>query len=75
MKGGDLASIGIAPGPAMGAMLKELLETVIDDPSLNERERLLDIARGSSPNTGCRRLGYWLSILQQARGLEAAGRR
>jgi putative nucleotidyltransferase with HDIG domain len=44
VKGGDLASIGVPPGPAMGAMLKELLETVMDDPSLNERQRLLSIA-------------------------------
>jgi len=44
VKGRDLASIGIAPGPAMGAVLKELLETVIDDPAMNERERLLAIA-------------------------------
>ncbi len=52
VKGGDLASIGIAPGPAMGAILKELLEAVIDDPSLNERERLLDIARRIAPKHG-----------------------
>jgi putative nucleotidyltransferase with HDIG domain len=44
VKGGDLASIGIPSGRAMGAILKELLETVMDDPSLNERERLLGIA-------------------------------
>ncbi len=44
VKGGDLASIGVPPGRAMGAMLKELLEAVMDDPSLNERERLLEIA-------------------------------
>jgi tRNA nucleotidyltransferase (CCA-adding enzyme) len=44
VKGGDLASIGVPPGRAMGAMLKELLETVMDDPSLNDRERLLEIA-------------------------------
>jgi putative nucleotidyltransferase with HDIG domain len=44
VRGGDLASIGVPPGPAMGAMLKELLETVMDDPALNERSRLLEIA-------------------------------
>jgi putative nucleotidyltransferase with HDIG domain len=44
VKGGDLAGIGVPPGPVMGAMLKELLETVMDDPSLNERTRLLLIA-------------------------------
>jgi len=44
VKGKDLSGIGIPPGPAMGAMLKELLETVMDDPKLNERGRLLQIA-------------------------------
>jgi tRNA nucleotidyltransferase (CCA-adding enzyme) len=44
VKGGDLASIGVPTGRVMGAMLKELLETVMDDPALNERERLLEIA-------------------------------
>jgi tRNA nucleotidyltransferase (CCA-adding enzyme) len=34
----------IGPGPAIGAVLSELLEAVLDDPSLNERERLLGIA-------------------------------
>jgi tRNA nucleotidyltransferase (CCA-adding enzyme) len=52
VKGGDLAAIGIAPGPAMGAVLKELLEAVIDDPGLNEKERLLDIARHIMPKHG-----------------------
>lgn len=52
VKGGDLASIGIAPGPTMGAILKELLETVIEDPSLNEKERLLDIAKRIAPKYG-----------------------
>ncbi len=36
--------LGIAPGPAVGAVLAQLLETVLDDPSLNERERLLGIS-------------------------------
>jgi putative nucleotidyltransferase with HDIG domain len=52
IKGGDLASIGVPPGPKMGAMLKELLETVIDDPSLNDRERLLEIGRRLKPKYG-----------------------
>jgi tRNA nucleotidyltransferase (CCA-adding enzyme) len=52
VKGADLASIGVPPGRAMGAMLKELLEAVMDDPSLNERGRLLDIARKIKPKYG-----------------------
>jgi putative nucleotidyltransferase with HDIG domain len=44
VKGDDLRAIGVPPGRAMGAMLKELLEAVMDDPALNDRERLLQIA-------------------------------
>jgi tRNA nucleotidyltransferase (CCA-adding enzyme) len=36
--------LGIGPGPAVGAVLAELLEAVLDDPGLNEREQLLEIA-------------------------------
>ncbi len=52
VKGGDLSSIGIPPGPKMGMMLKELLETVMDDPALNERGRLLEIAGKLKPKYG-----------------------
>ena len=52
VKGGDLAAIGVKPGPAMGLMLKELLETVLDDPALNERSRLLEIAEKLKPKYG-----------------------
>jgi tRNA nucleotidyltransferase (CCA-adding enzyme) len=52
VKGADLASIGVPPGRAMGAMLKELLETVMDDPTLNERGRLLEIAGKLKPKYG-----------------------
>lgn len=38
--GTDLFELGIPKGPAMGNILKELLELVIDDPSLNSREGL-----------------------------------
>ncbi len=36
--------LGIPAGPAVGRVLAELLETVLDDPAQNERARLLDIA-------------------------------
>ncbi len=36
--------LGIGPGPAVGAVLSGLLDAVLEDPALNERERLLDIA-------------------------------
>jgi tRNA nucleotidyltransferase/poly(A) polymerase len=44
VSGSDLKAAGIAPGRTMGIILKELLEAVIDDPALNARERLLDMA-------------------------------
>jgi putative nucleotidyltransferase with HDIG domain len=44
VSGQDLLDIGVVRGPHMGIILKELLETVLDDPELNTREKLLDIA-------------------------------
>ncbi|MDR2258078.1 MAG: hypothetical protein LBE14_02895 [Treponema sp.] len=35
---------GVQPGKHMGIILKELFETVVDDPSQNSREKLLEIA-------------------------------
>lgn len=44
--GNDLQrDAGMAPGPAMGRVLDRLVEVVLDDPALNRREVLLDIAR------------------------------
>jgi len=43
--GNDLQSLG-ARGPAVGRVLGELLEMVLQDPSLNRKEILLDRARG-----------------------------
>lgn len=43
--GKDLMKIGVAPGPLMGRILKELLEQVIEDPSVNTKEQLLAIAK------------------------------
>lgn len=39
--GSDLIALGIKPGPALGRLLKELEEIVIDDPSRNTSEHLL----------------------------------
>jgi tRNA nucleotidyltransferase/poly(A) polymerase len=45
--GHDLTdALSIEPGPQVGQLLDRLLDAVIDDPSLNRRERLLDLARG-----------------------------
>jgi tRNA nucleotidyltransferase (CCA-adding enzyme) len=44
--GNDLmAALGISPGPKLGEILRALLEWVIDDPTRNERELLLERAR------------------------------
>ncbi len=44
--GNDLQNeLGMAPGPAMGRVLNALFERVLDDPALNTRERLLELAR------------------------------
>ncbi|WP_083914965.1 CCA tRNA nucleotidyltransferase [Alkalispirochaeta alkalica] len=46
INGKDLMSrIGIPPGPALGIVLEELLETILDDPERNTPETLLEIAR------------------------------
>ena len=40
--GGDvIAALGVKPGPIVGEVLRRLLERVLDDASLNQRERLL----------------------------------
>ena len=45
MTGEDLASIGIPKSKEMGAILSQLLEMVLDYPTLNHKEALLDQAR------------------------------
>ena len=45
MCGRDLIDLGMKPGPAMGSILDELLNKVIDDPALNDREVLLEIVK------------------------------
>jgi hypothetical protein len=44
VSGKDLIGAGIQPGKHMGVILGELLEAVVDDPELNTREKLLEIA-------------------------------
>ncbi len=43
--GADLQKAGIPPGPQMGRLLQLLLDRVLDDPSLNQRDTLLALAR------------------------------
>jgi tRNA nucleotidyltransferase (CCA-adding enzyme) len=50
--GDDLRQLGIPPGPLLGKILKALLEAVLEDPSRNSRDWLLQeaerIARDAS---------------------------
>jgi tRNA nucleotidyltransferase (CCA-adding enzyme) len=46
VSGKDLITeLGLAPGPRIGQVLRALTEEVVDDPSLNARDRLLERAR------------------------------
>jgi putative nucleotidyltransferase with HDIG domain len=44
VSGSDLMSLGIPTGKTIGIILRELLEAVLEDPSLNTREKLMEIA-------------------------------
>jgi putative nucleotidyltransferase with HDIG domain len=44
VSGADLMGMGVKPGKRLGIILKELLEAVLEDPELNTREKLLEIA-------------------------------
>jgi putative nucleotidyltransferase with HDIG domain len=52
VSGKDLMEIGIPSGKMMGVILKELLETVLDDPAQNTKEKLLEIAMNYRLNNG-----------------------
>jgi tRNA nucleotidyltransferase/poly(A) polymerase len=43
--GGDLKGLGMSPGPRFSQVMNELLDRVLDDPALNNRETLLEIVR------------------------------
>lgn len=46
VNGGDLMdALSLSPGPKIGVILGELMQAVLDDPALNEKEKLLEIAR------------------------------
>jgi putative nucleotidyltransferase with HDIG domain len=44
INGNDLLEIGVKSGKHIGIILKELLEAVLDDPAMNTKEKLLEIA-------------------------------
>ncbi len=45
VKGADLIALGYKPGPVLGEELRKLLDLVIDDPSFNQRETLIQLAK------------------------------
>ncbi len=45
INGSDVIGLGVSPGPDIGRILGELLELVLEDPDMNDRNRLLDEAR------------------------------
>ncbi len=53
-----MAALGVPPSRIIGETLERLLELVTDDPTLNEREKLLAAARGCSPSPARRREGF-----------------
>lgn len=45
VNGNDLMKIGIPAGKKLGFILNELFQCVLDDPEMNDRERLLTVAK------------------------------
>jgi len=45
VNGEDLKGMGVKPGPGMGKLLKQLEEIIIEDPSKNTRDTLLELAK------------------------------
>jgi tRNA nucleotidyltransferase (CCA-adding enzyme) len=45
-----MEALGIAPGPRLGRILDRITERVVDDPALNDRGRLLALARAIDRN-------------------------
>ncbi len=44
VNGRDLMKAGIPGGPVLGTILEQLLETVLDDPEMNTKDKLLPVA-------------------------------
>ena len=45
INGGDLISLGIKPGPEMGRILGKLLDKVLEDPGLNDKDKLTTLVK------------------------------
>lgn len=50
INGNDLINLGYEKGPAIGKALNDLLGSVLDNPELNEKEKLTEIARDALGN-------------------------
>ncbi|MBQ8014201.1 MAG: HD domain-containing protein [Treponema sp.] len=50
VNGKDLIQAGIQPGKRLGNILNELFQCVLDDPQMNEKEKLLTVAKNISKN-------------------------
>jgi hypothetical protein len=44
-----MRDLGIPPGPEVGRILNALFERVLDEPALNTREKLLELAKAMRP--------------------------
>ncbi len=45
VNGNDLIKLGIEPGKRIGLVLEELFQTVLDDPQMNDKQKLLKVAQ------------------------------
>lgn len=52
VNGRDLIGIGLKPGPQFGQILEGLMDRVLEDPSLNQRDELLGLLPGDSLGPG-----------------------
>ncbi len=50
VNGNDLMKIGIPAGKKIGFILNELFQCVLDDPDMNDREKLLKVAKNINEN-------------------------
>ena len=50
VNGNDLIQAGLKPGPEMGRILEHLTQAVLEDPSLNNKDALLQMAQQISSN-------------------------
>ena len=50
INGQDIMALGVAEGPAVGHILKKLVDIVLNDPDLNTREHLLALVREMMEN-------------------------